>query len=124
MGTFPCGSCPTTARVQRPTPPRTHRPVRRQPSPGRHRPVHLDALPPRPAALLARLRSHGTVDAVGIEGTGFDGAALTEHLPAAGVRVVDVTGPNCAARRADGKSDQLDAEQAARVVLAATATAV
>jgi transposase len=75
-------------------------------------------------ALLAWLRSHGTVDAVGIEGTGSYGAALTKHLTASGVRVVEVNRPNRAARRADGKSDQLDAEQAARAVLAATATAV
>jgi transposase len=76
------------------------------------------------AALLAWLRSHGTVDAVGIEGAGFYGAALTKHLTASGVRVVEVNRPNRAARRADGKSDRLDAEQAARAVLASTATAV
>ncbi len=76
------------------------------------------------AALLAWLRCHGTVEAVGIEGTGFYGAALTKHLTTAGVRVVEVNRPNRAARRADGKSDRLDAEQAARAVLATTATAV
>jgi transposase len=74
--------------------------------------------------LLAWVRSHGTVEAVGVEGTGFYGAALAKHLAAAGVRVVEVNRPNRAARRADGKSDRLDAEQAARAVLATTATAV
>lgn len=74
--------------------------------------------------LLAWLRSHGDVTAVGVEGTGFYGAALTKHLSAAGVRVLEVNRPNRAARRADGKSDQLDAEQAARAVLAQTARAI
>jgi transposase len=40
------------------------------------------------------------------------------------VHVVEVNRPNRAARRDDGKSDRLDAEQAARAVLAMTATAV
>jgi transposase len=74
--------------------------------------------------LLAWLRSHGAIAAVGIEGTGFYGAALTRHLTSAGVRVIEVNRPNRAARRADGKSDRLDAEQAARAVLSMTATAV
>jgi transposase len=74
--------------------------------------------------LLAWLRSHGDLVAIGVEGTGFYGAALTKHLTAADVRVVEVNRPNRAARRADGKSDRLDAEQAARAVLADTARAV
>ena len=74
--------------------------------------------------LLEWLRSHGEVGVIGVEGTGFYGAALTKHLTAAGVRVLEVNRPNRAARRADGKSDRLDAEQAARAVLAKTATAI
>ena len=74
--------------------------------------------------LLAWLRSHGELTVVGVEGTGLYGAALARHLSAAGVQVIEVNRPNRAARRADGKSDRLDAEQAARSVLAATATAV
>lgn len=74
--------------------------------------------------LLDWLRSHGRITAVGIEGTGFYGAALTRYLSTAGVRVVEVNSANRPARRADGKSDRLDAEQAARAVLAMTATAV
>lgn len=74
--------------------------------------------------LLAWLRSHGEIVAVGVEGTGSYGAALTKHLAGAGVRVVEVNRPNRAARRADGKSDRLDAEQAARAVLADTARAI
>lgn len=76
------------------------------------------------AELLRWLQSHGDVGAVGIEGTGFYGASLARHMTGAGVRVVEVNRPNRAARRADGKSDRLDAEQAARAVLAMTATAV
>lgn len=75
-------------------------------------------------ALTAWLRSHGEILAVGVEGTGFYGAALTKHLTAQGVSVLEVNRPNRAARRADGKSDRLDAEQAARAVLAKTATAI
>jgi len=70
------------------------------------------------------LRAHGPVLAVGIEGTGLYGAGLARHLSSAGMRVVEVNRPNRGARRAQGKSDRLDAEQAARAVLAATATAV
>lgn len=76
------------------------------------------------AELLAWLQSHGEVAAVGIEGTGFYGAGLARHITDAGVPVVEVNRPNRAARRADGKSDRLDAEQAARAVLARTATAI
>ncbi len=74
--------------------------------------------------LLAWLRSHGPVAAVGIEGSGSYGASLARRLASAGVRVVEVNRPNRSARRANGKSDRLDAEQAARSVLAKTSTAV
>ena len=75
------------------------------------------------AELVAWLRSHGEVAAVGVEGTGFYGASLARRLASAGERVVEVNRPSRTARRADGKSDRLDAEQAARSVLAMTATA-
>lgn len=74
--------------------------------------------------LLAWMKSYGDVDAIGVEGTGFYGAALTQFLLDAGQRVIEVNRPNPSARRADGKSDRLDAEQAARAVLGKTATAV
>jgi transposase len=75
-------------------------------------------------ALLAWMRSHGTVRVIGVEGTGFYGASLARFLVAEGQRVVEVNRPNHSARRADGKSDRLDAEQVARAVLAKTATSV
>jgi transposase len=76
------------------------------------------------AALLAWMRSQGVIESIGIEGTGHYGAALTRFLTDAGERVVEVNRPNRSARRFDGKSDRLDSEQAARSVLAATASAV
>jgi transposase len=70
------------------------------------------------------MSSYGSIRAIGIEGTGHYGAALTRFLIDAGHRVVEVNRPKPSARRANGKSDRLDAEQAARAVLGATATAV
>lgn len=65
--------------------------------------------------LLTWMKSHGLIEAIGVEGTGFYGAGLTQFLLDAGNRVVEVNRPNPSARRTDGKSDRLDAEQAARV---------
>jgi transposase len=67
--------------------------------------------------------SFGPVSQVGIEGTGSYGAGLTRHLQGAGVCVIEVSRPNRADRRGRGKSDPIDAEHAARAVLAGTATA-
>ena len=75
-------------------------------------------------ALLAWMRSHGQVEAIGVESTGSFGATLTRWLTKAGVRVIEVNRPNRSARRMDGKSDRLDAEQIARSVLGLTATAI
>ena len=75
------------------------------------------------AALLAWMRSHGELQAIGVESTGSFGATLTRSLTAAGARVVEANRPNRSARHRDGKSDRLDAEQIARAVLGRTATA-
>jgi len=74
--------------------------------------------------LLAWMRGHGRIEAIGVESTGSFGASLTRALSAAGQRVVEVNRPNRLARRMDGKSDRLDAEQVARAVLGQTSTAV
>ena len=68
--------------------------------------------------LLAWMRGHGEFGAIGVESTGSFGATLTRctHQGRA-VRVVEVNRPNRLARRMDGKSDRLDAEQIARAVL-------
>jgi len=63
------------------------------------------------------LHRHGNVNAVGVEGTGSYGAGVSRVLNAAGFRVLEVIRPNRQQRRAKGKSDPLDAEQAARTVL-------
>ena len=75
------------------------------------------------AALLAWVRSHGHVLAIGVESTGSFGATLTRFLAEAGEEVVEVNKPNRQARHMDGKSDRLDAEQIARSVLAETGIA-
>lgn len=71
------------------------------------------------------LRWAGTfdqVEAVGVEGTGAYGAGLARHLTEHGVTVLEVPRPDRRLRRNRGKSDPLDAEAAARAVLAGTAT--
>jgi transposase len=55
---------------------------------------------------------------VGIEGAASYGAGLCEHLLGAGVSVVEVERPKRAKRRRSGKSDQIDAQLAAKQVLA------
>ena len=61
--------------------------------------------------LLAWMRSHGDLRSIGVESTGSFGATLTRYLTAAGVEVIEVNRENRLARRMDGKSDRLDAEQ-------------
>lgn len=82
----------------------------------------FDASPCGYRELLAWLRGHGTIESVGIEGTGSYGAGLCRHLLAEGVDVIEVDRPDRKARRVKGKSDPIDAECAARAVLAGTAT--
>lgn len=72
--------------------------------------------------LLRWLQSFGTVVVVGVEGTGSYGVGLTRHLHARGVRVVEVDRPNRQERRRAGKSDPLDAIEAARAALSGRAT--
>lgn len=66
----------------------------------------------------------GRVDAFGIEGTGSYGAGLTSAVRRQGHQVVEVNRGDRRVRRSNGKSDTVDAEAAARSVLAGTATAV
>ncbi len=71
--------------------------------------------------LLSWLQSFGTVVLVGVEGTGSYGAGLTLHLHDKGVRVVEVDRPNRQERRRAGKSDPVDAVEAARAALSGRA---
>jgi transposase len=73
--------------------------------------------------LLSWASAFGLVTRAGVEGTSSYGAGLTRFLPAAGVEVIEVTRAARADRRHLGKSDPLDAQAAARAVLAETATA-
>jgi hypothetical protein len=75
-------------------------------------------------ALLEWLRGYGELDRVGVEGTGTYGVALTRHLREAGALVVEVDRPDRRARRAQGKSDPLDAYSAARAALSGAASVV
>jgi transposase len=74
--------------------------------------------------LLAWLRAFGSVEVVGVEGTGSYGAGLTRHLLAEGVRVVEADRHSRRVRRRRGKSDTVDAEEAARAALSGEARAV
>ncbi|MFF3159956.1 IS110 family transposase [Streptomyces sp. NPDC057910] len=72
--------------------------------------------------LLEWLASHGDVLAVGMEGTGSYGAELARFLRGNGLTVVEVDRPDRKARRANGKSDPVDAYAAATAVLSGRAT--
>jgi transposase len=75
-------------------------------------------------SLTAWLASFGTIEVVGVEGTGAYGAGLTRALRSSGVRVVEVDRPDRQARRAEGKSDPLDAYTAARAALSGRSAGV
>ncbi|WP_329056197.1 IS110 family transposase [Amycolatopsis sp. NBC_01488] len=75
-------------------------------------------------SLLRWSRALGQVHAFGIEGTGCYGAGLARAARQAGHQVIEVDRPDRRTRRARGKSDPVDAEAAARAVLAGTATGV
>ncbi len=80
------------------------------------RPLGDREFPTTPAgyrALLTWLQTHGHVQRVGVEGTGSYGPALSRHLRAAGIAVVEVDRPDRKARRAHGKSDPRQAQAGA-----------
>jgi transposase len=64
----------------------------------------------------------GHLEHAGVEGTGSFGAGLTRFLKAEGISVFEVARPKRRDQHRTGKSDSLDAEAAARAVLAGTAT--
>ena len=80
------------------------------------------ATPAGYAAMLTWMRGKGKLTQVGVEGTGAYGAGLARHLHHQGVDVVEVPRPDRRIRRQRGKSDPIDAEAAARTVLAGTAS--
>jgi transposase len=70
------------------------------------------------------LAGFGTVDRVGVEGTGAYGAGLARHLRGRGLVVIEVDRPNRQERRRNGKSDELDAIEAARAALSGRASGI
>jgi transposase len=72
--------------------------------------------------LLSWLQQFGHIHAVGVESTASYGVGLARHLLAAGIQVVEVNQPHQQLRARRGKTDAIDAEGAARKVLAGEAT--
>jgi transposase len=68
--------------------------------------------------LLRWVRRFGSISALGVESTGSYAAGLTRYLRAEGLEVREVNQPHPHTRRRRGKSDPIDAELAARHVLA------
>jgi transposase len=73
-------------------------------------------------SMLTWMRSQGKISQVGVEGTGAYGAGLTRYLHEHNVKVLEVPRPDRRLRRQRGKSDPIDAEAAARTVLAGKAS--
>jgi transposase len=69
------------------------------------------------------LTSYGEVVMIGIEGTSSYGAGVTRFALKAGLEVREVIRPERSVRRRQGKSDPLDAYEAARAALSGRATA-
>ncbi|MFQ5479500.1 MAG: transposase, partial [Candidatus Binatia bacterium] len=74
--------------------------------------------------LIAWAEGLGRIEAFGIEGTGSYGVGLASVARRAGHRVIEVNRADRRNRRANGKSDTVDAESAARSVLSGQSKAV
>jgi len=66
----------------------------------------------------------GPLARVGVEGTGAYGAGVARHLRSRGVEVIEVDRPNRQLRRRAGKSDTIDAIEAARAALSGRASGI
>jgi transposase len=75
-------------------------------------------------ALHEWLGGFGEIVVVGVEGTGSYGIGLSRFLQRSSVRVVEVDRPNRQVRRRHGKSDPLDAVEAARAALSGRASGI
>ena len=73
------------------------------------------------ADLYAWMSGFGTLERVGVEGTGAYGAGLARFLRGVGVEVMEVDRPNRQARRRHGKCATVDAVEAARAALSGRA---
>lgn len=86
--------------------------------------LQVPADPAGYAQLTAWAEGQGRLTRAGVEGTGDYGRGLCQHLQANGVEVIEVNRPDRSRRRRRGKSDPIDAENAARAVLANDATTI
>jgi transposase len=89
------------------------------------RPQGTLSVPANPAGykrLVQWANGFGRVEHAGVEGTGSFGAGLTRFLRSQGVKVSEVIRPKRRDQYRAGKSDPIDAEAAARAVLAGTAS--
>lgn len=73
--------------------------------------------------MLSWMRSFGSLERIGVEGTGSYGVGLARFLLGSGLVVLEVTRPNRQERHRNGKDDDLDAIEAARAVIAGRALA-
>jgi transposase len=70
------------------------------------------------------LAAFGELARVGVEGTGAYGAGLARYLRARDLEVIEVDRPNRQLRRRAGKSDTIDAIEAARAALSGRASGI
>jgi transposase len=87
----------------------------------------VESFPTTPAGfaqLHEWLSSFGLVARVGVEGTGAYGAGLARFLRGQGLEVIEVDRPNRQLRRRAGKSDVVDAVEAARAALSGRASGI
>ena len=76
------------------------------------------------ADLHGWLAGFGELARVGVEGTGAYGAGLARYLRGRGLVVIEVDRPNRQLRRRAGKSDTIDAIEAARAALSGRASGI
>jgi transposase len=76
------------------------------------------------AELHAWLARFGPLERVGVEGTGAYGAGLARYLRTRDLVVIEVDRPNRQLRRRAGKSDTIDAIEAARAALSGRASGI
>jgi transposase len=87
----------------------------------------VESFPTTPAGfaqLHEWLLTFGCVSRVGVEGTGAYGAGLARYLRGRDLEIVEVDRPNRQLRRRAGKSDVVDAVEAARAALSGRASGI
>jgi transposase len=87
----------------------------------------VESFPTTPAGFVALhewLCGFGPIAQVGVEGTGAYGAGLSRYLQSLGLVVIEVDRTNRQVRRMQGKSDPVDAIEAARAALSGRAAGI